>query len=212
MKAMFRGMVAAALVISATGCAQAGALGDIVGGVLNQGTGAGGGNANEVVAEVQAVDANRGILQVRTQNGQVGNVYFDQNTQVIYQQQRYSPTALERGDVVSLRVQQDQRGNAYTDYILVRQSVQDRGGTSASSSSPGTYSGAVQRFSGTVGYIDAQRGIFELRTQNGSAQVALPYGVSAQDDQRFRSLRSGQGVTLDGRTGGQGRIELVRFY
>jgi hypothetical protein len=42
--------------------------------------------------------------------------------------------------------------------------------------------------------------------------VALPYGVSSQDNQRFRSLRSGQNVTLDGRASGQGRIDLVRFY
>jgi hypothetical protein len=168
------------------------------------------GQGGQVVGEVLAVDTRQQVIQLRTQNGQTGNVFFDQNTRVVYQQREYNVTALERGDVIAIQVQQDQRGNAYTNYILVQQSVQDRGGTSQG----GTYNGGatgVQRFSGTVGNIDTQRGTFELRTQSGAALVALPYGVSAQDSQRFRSLRSGQNVALDGRFIAQGRIEFQRF-
>jgi cold shock CspA family protein len=207
--------------LSATGCAQAGALGEILGGVMGpMGQGQGQGQGGQVVGEIQGIDARQGVMQIRTQSGQTGNVYFDQNTRVVYQQREYNVTALERGDVVAFQVQQDQRGNAYTNYIQVQQSVQDRsgqgtqqGGTYGQGTQQGgTYgSQGVQRFAGTVGYIDTQRGSFELRTQNGSAQVALPYGASAQDAQRFRSLRSGQNVTLDGQMVAQGRIDLVRF-
>ena len=213
MKARILGLRLAALaaMLSATGCAQAGAIGDILGGVLApQGQGQGQGQGGQVVGEVLGVDTRQQVIQLRTQNGQTGNVRFDQNTRVVYQQREYNVTALERGDVIALQVQQDQRGNAYTNYIQVQQSVQDRGGTSQG----GTYNGGagnVQRFSGTVGNIDTQRGTFELRTQNGAALVALPYGVSAQDSQRFRSLRNGQNVTLDGRFVAQGRIEFQRF-
>jgi len=213
-------LVALAAMLSATGCAQAGALGEILGGVMGP-QGQGQGQGGQVVGEIQGIDARQGIMQIRTQNGQTGNVYFDQNTRVVYQQREYNVTALERGDVVAFQVQQDQRGNAYTNYIQVQQSVQDRtgqnthqGGTYGNNggTAGGTYgNNAVQRYAGTVGYIDTQRGSFELRTQNGSAQVALPYGASAQDAQRFRSLRSGQNVTLDGQMVAQGRIDLVRF-
>jgi cold shock CspA family protein len=213
MKARILGLrlVALAAMLSATGCAQAGALGEILGGVMGpQGQGQGQGQGGQVVGEIQGIDARQGVMQIRTQNGQTGNVRFDQNTRVVYQQREYAVTALERGDVVAFQVQQDQRGNAYTSYIQVQQSVQDR--TGQNTQQQGTYgNNGVQRFAGTVGYIDTQRGSFELRTQNGSAQVALPYGASAQDAQRFRALRSGQSVTLDGQMVAQGRIDLVRF-
>lgn len=213
MKARILGLRLAALaaMLTATGCAQAGAIGDILGGVLApQGQGQGQGQGGQVVGEVLAVDTRQQVIQLRTQNGQTGNVFFDHNTRVVYQQREYNVTALERGDVIALQVQQDQRGNAYTNYIQVQQSVQDRGGTSQG----GTYNGGsagVQRFAGTVGNIDTQRGSFELRTQNGTALVALPYGVSQQDAQRFRSLRSGQNVTVEGRYVAQGRIDFQRF-
>ncbi len=221
MRARILGLRVAALatLLSAAGCSQAGAIGDILGGVLApQGQGTGTGQGSQVAGEIQGVDTQRGILQLRTQSGQTGNVYFDQNTRVIYQQREYPVTALERGDVVAMSIQQDQRGNAYTNYIQVQQSVQERTGqtTQNGTYNGGTYNGgtsnaSVQRFSGTVGYIDTQRGVFELRTQNGAAQVALPYNVNSQDNQRFRSLRSGQNIVVDGRMVAQGRIDLERF-
>jgi len=220
MKARILGLrlVALAAMLSATGCAQAGAIGEILGGVMGP-QGQGQGQGGQVVGEIQGIDARQGIMQIRTQSGQTGNVRFDQNTRVVYQQREYAVTALERGDVVAFQVQQDQRGNAYTSYIQVQQSVQERtgqntqqGGVYNGGTGGGTYgNNSVQRFAGTVGYIDTQRGSFELRTQNGAAQVALPYGASAQDAQRFRALRSGQSVTLEGQLVAQGRIDLVRF-
>ena len=203
-------LAALAALLATTACSQAGAIGDILGGVLApQGQGQGQGTS-QATGEILGVDPNQQIIQIRTQQGQTGNVYFDQNTRVVYQQREYPVTALERGDVVTLQIQQDQRGAAYTNYVLVQQSVQDRGGTS----SGGTYNGgasAVQRFAGTVSSLDLQRGTFVLRTQQGNAQVVLPYNLSSSDRQRFQSLRNGQSVTLDGRMVAQGRIDLERF-
>ena len=206
-------LAAVAAMLSTAACSQTGALGDILGGVLGpQGTGVGTGSASQASGEILYVDTQQQVMQIRTQSGQTGNVYFDQNTRVVYQQREYPVTALERGDVVTFQVQQDQRGNAYTNYVQVQQSVQDRGGQSTSAQ--GTYNNGnstLQRFAGTVGYIDTQRGTFELRTQNGTAQVVLPYNLGTQDGNRFRSLRSGQSVTVDGRMVAQGRIDLERF-
>ncbi|HEX8362234.1 MAG TPA: hypothetical protein VF613_19105 [Longimicrobium sp.] len=220
MRARILGLRVAALatLLTTAACSQAGAIGDILGGVLGpQGQqGQGQGQGGQVAGEIQGVDTQRGFLQIRTQSGQTGNVYFDQNTRVVYQQREYPVTALERGDVVAMNVQQDQRGNAYTNYIQVQQSVQERTGQSTQGNQ-GTYNGGntssanLQRFSGTVGYIDTQRGVFELRTQNGSAQVSMPYNVNSQDNQRFRTLRSGQNIVVDGRMVAQGRIDLERF-
>ncbi|HYW08471.1 MAG TPA: hypothetical protein VE913_16040 [Longimicrobium sp.] len=210
-----RGVVVCAALLSATGCASAGPIGDIIGGVLSQGQGQGQGQRQgqqgEVYGEVQGVDTRQQYVQIRTQDGRTANVRFDQRTRVIYQQQEYAVTNLERGDVVNMRLQQDQQGNLYTDYIQVSQSVQDRNGTNNNTGS-GSSTGQIQQFTGTVGQVDTQRGVFELRTQQGTLVVALPYRPSAQDDQRFRSLRAGQSVRVQGRMVANGRLELDRFY
>ena len=158
-------MIAAAL--ATTGCAQAGVLGDVLGGVLNPQGGAG---EQLVQGDVTLVDAQRQYLQVRATNGQVANVRFDNRTQVIYQQQNFPVTALEPGDQISMRIQQTQQGELYTDQILVTRSIQEVRGT--------TDTGGRQytRLEGYVGSIDSQRGMFELRIQNRpSVWVSLPY-------------------------------------
>ncbi|HEU0078166.1 MAG TPA: hypothetical protein VFQ76_10985, partial [Longimicrobiaceae bacterium] len=109
-----------------SGCAgtNLGALGDILGGAMG---GAGGQpGQGQMVVEVQGVDTRQQVISVRTQQGQQGNVLFDQNTIVTYQNQQYPVTALERGDVVAMQVQQTQQGQPYVSRIDVQQSVQER--------------------------------------------------------------------------------------
>ncbi len=201
--------VAAAAVVTLSGCAGTtlGALGDILGGAMG---GAGGqGQNGQVLAEVQGIDQNRQVIQLRTQQGQTGNVYYDQSTVVVYQNQQYSPTALERGDVAYFQLQQTQQGATYAARIDVQQSVQDRGGQS--SGNGGTYGNQYQQLYGTVGRIDYNQGWFELRTQNGTATITLPYNAGDATTDYFRRLRTGQTVRLEGTNLGNGRVELYRF-
>jgi hypothetical protein len=198
--------VAAAAVLSLSGCAgtNLGALGDILGGTLG---GAGNGQQNgQILAEVQGIDAGRQVIQLRTQEGQTGNVLFDQNTVVVYQNQQYSPTALERGDVAYFQLQQTQQGSTYASRIDVQQSVQDRTGQTTA---PG--GGQRQELYGTVGRIDYNQGWFELRTQSGTATVTLPYGVGDATRDYFSRLRTGATVRIEGTNLGSGRVELYRF-
>jgi len=122
---------------------------------------------------------------------------------VVYQQQEYPVTALERGDQVGMRIQQTQQGAAYTDYIIVTQSVQEAGGGGMGSS-------GLQQAEGRVGWVDANRGQFELRASR-SVVVALPYNPSSTDVNRFRQLRQGDYVRVQGRLVAQDRLELERF-
>jgi hypothetical protein len=64
---------------------------------------------------------------------------------------------------------------------------------------------------GTVGRIDYNQGWFELRTQQGTATVTLPYNVGDAQSDYFRRLRTGQSVRLEGTNVGNGRVELYRF-
>ena len=194
-----RGAVLAAATLAATGCSQLGTLGNVLGGVMNPN---GGSSGSEVYGEVQYVDTQRQQIQVRTQQGQTGSVYFDSRTRVVYQQQEYPVTALERGDEVGMRVQQTQQGAPYTDYIVVTRSVQERGG--------GVSSSALQQAEGRVGWVDANRGQFQLLTSR-NVIVALPYNSRSTDVSRFRSLRQGDYVRVEGRLVSQDRLELERF-
>jgi hypothetical protein len=125
---------------------------------------------------------------------------------VVYQNQQYPVQALERGDVVDMRVHQVQQGY-YTDMIEVRTPVQERtGGTTAS---PQTN---VYRVEGTIGAIDATRSQFTLdMTQGGTVQVVVPAGAPAADHERLRQHRAGDYIRVELRPLDQERAELVRF-
>ena len=187
-----RALALAPALLAGAGCSQLGGLSDVLGGVLSPT-----GGASEVYGEVRGIDTQRQYIQIQTQNGQVGNVYFDNRTRVVYQNQEYPVTALERGDEIGLRVQQDQSGNAYTDYIQVTRSVQDRGGGLGSggvydNGGAGDYRTATVQ--GTVQWVDVNQGRFAVRTNNQTVTVQMPYSPSYSADQRFRRLRQGESV------------------
>ena len=198
-------LAVAALVATSTGCAQLGNLGSVLG---QPGGGGGGGGSGEVVAEIQQVNTSSQQIQIRTESGQTAVVHYDNRTRVIYQNQQYPVTALERGDVVSMVVQES--GNAYyTGEILVRQSVQER--TGAGGSTGAGMDSSLRIISGNVGQIDYDRGLFELRASGGSITVALPYGTRSVDADYFRRLRTGDYVNVSGRFVSNTRFELERF-
>lgn len=183
-----------------TGCAGVGGLGgleDILGG------GMGGGQSDQVRAEVQGVNANNQTIQVRTASGQTGAVRYDQNTTVVYQQQQYPVTALERGDLIVMQLRQTSSRETYVSRIDVEQSVQERGGQGAA--------GQVQLLEGQVGQIDHNQGAFQLRTQGRTVVVTLPYNPPSQTLDRFHRLRQGEYVTIEGTWIAQNRVELSRF-
>lgn len=215
-----RGVVLLGAGVAITGCSQLGSLGtlgNVLGGVLSPGTGSG----SEVYGMVRGVDTQRQIIQIQTQNGQVGNIYFDQNTQVVYQNQRYPVTALEQGDQIGLRLQQTQNGQYYTDYITVTQSVQENNG-GYNNNTGGVYNGnsgvyngggtGYTRAEGRVSWVDYQRGQFGLTTNNGTLTVVMPYQSNTTDANRFRNLRQNDYVRVEGQLVANGRMDLSRFY
>jgi len=227
MNGLMRGLKSAVLLgagVAITGCSQLGGLGNVLGGVLGPQTGSGSG---EVAGTVRYVDTQRQMLQITTQNGQTGSVYFDQRTQVVYQQQNYNVTALEQGDQVQLRLQQTNQGQYYTDYILVTRSVQDANGTGGYNNG-GTYNGGTSnggntnngynngsfaQLEGRVSWVDLQRGQFGVNTTNrGTFTVMMPYNSNTTDANRFRNLRNGDYVRVEGQVVNNGTLQLQRFY
>lgn len=197
----YRWTLALALTLTAGGCAQMGGLEEVLGGVLNPA----GGQQGDIVAEVQQVDTRSRAIQVRTQDGRTGAVQYDDRTRVIYQQREYPVTALERGDIVALQVQQGNRGEPYVHTIHVQQSVQDRGGAIGGQSQ-------LEVVEGVVDWVDRDQGRFGVRgSYGGSVIVSLPYNMSRADLDRFNRIRANDRVRVEGRRVESGRVELVRF-
>jgi hypothetical protein len=193
----------AALMATLPACAGAnlGTLGDILGGVAGGGAGA---QQGQLLAEVQSVDAGQQRIVVRTEQGQTGSVRFDQNTVVVYRQQQYPVTALERGDIARMQVQQTTDNQIYASRIDVEQSVQERTGQVGGQ-------GQLQQLAGRVGQVDHNRGTFQLQMQNGTIIVGLPYNPARETNDRFLRLRSGDSVRVEGVFSETGRLELTRF-
>lgn len=194
---------AVALAFVLPGCAgnSLGGLGDILGGI--GGMPDSGGQQGQLDAEVRQVNTQQQTIQIATQDGQTGNVYYDQNTVVVYRQEQYPVTALEPGDLVLLQVQETSQGSYYTNRIDVQTSVQDRTGQ--------TGSGTVQQYSGRVGQIDHDRGLLVLQMQNGSVTVSVPYNASQATTDYFRRLRVGDDVRLQATVVDGSHVQIYRF-
>jgi hypothetical protein len=191
-----RGAAAALMFASVGACA--GGLGNVLGGVLG-----GGGTAQngQLSGTIRGVDTRSQQISIQESNGQTVPVTYDNQTQVVYQNQRYSPTSLENGDRVTARVQAN--GNSYyTDYVQVDQSISSVGGSSSN----------VQLLQGTVRQVDRRNGLFTVDINNaGTLTVSLPSNLSSNDVNRFNNLRSGQFVSFYGTYLSNSQIQLRQF-
>jgi Cu/Ag efflux protein CusF len=192
---------AAALTLASLG-ACGGNLGNILGGVLGGG-GQSSQQSGQLSGTIRSVDSRSQQIAIQQSNGQTVPVYYDNQTQVVYQNQNYSPTALETGDRVTARVQAN--GNSYyTDYVQVDQSVNGTRSGSASN---------VQQIQGTVRQVDRQNGRFTVDLNNYNIlTVTMPNNLSSNDINRFNSLRSGDFVRFYGQYLGSSQVQLRQFY
>lgn len=190
------------LALALPGCAgnSLGSLGDILGGLGMPGSG---GQQGQISVEIRDVNTQQQTIQVATQDGRTGNVFYDQNTVVVYRQQQYAVNALERGDLAVLQVQETAQGSLYTNRIDVQTSVSERTGQ--------TGMGSIQQFSGRVGQIDQNRGLFVLQTQTGNVTVSVPYNASQATVDYFRRLRTGDTVRLEAVPVDGGHVQIYRF-
>lgn len=187
----------AALMILTVGACAGNQLGNVLGSVLG-----GGASNNQLSGTIRGVDTRSQQISIQQSNGQTIPVYYDNQTQVVYQNQNYPPTALEYGDMVTARIQAN-GNNYYTDYIQVDQSVNGSGNVS---------SGNVQLLQGTVRSIDRRNGVFTVDVGNyNTITVTLPYNVSTNDVNRFNNLRVGDSVRFYGVYTGQSQVQLRQF-
>ena len=187
-------------------CQSAGGLGSILGSVLGQGQG----QTQQISGTIRGVDTQSQYISLQQSNGQNVSVSYDNNTQVSYQNQNYPVTALQNGDQVTLRLQNNSNGAYYTDLVQVDQSVSNNNG--------GVYNGGggnnnVQSLQGNVRQIDRNNGAFTVDVGNGQlVTVTMPYNASRADSDRFQNLRNGDFVRFYATFLGNSSVQLRQFY
>ena len=165
------------------------------------------GNATgDIVGEVRNVDSRSRQIEIRTDTGRTQNIQYDSQTRVVYRQREYAVSNLEPGDYVAVSTEQDRDGRLYAAVVTVRESVQDRGGSTRDRA------GRLDRLEGTVEHIDSRRGQFEVRDRsNRLIVVALQYNAARSVSDRFDRLREGDTVRIEGRFLNPDRFELENF-
>jgi hypothetical protein len=194
-------LVAGLTLFGLTACAGVGlaSVADVLGAGNVSGFG------QEVRGSIRQVDTRRQQIHVEVARGRTERLNYDGRTEVVYQRRRYAVRDLERGDLVRIRVDERRRGEYYARSIQVQQSVSD-----SRTGSPGNV--RVQRFEGMVGRIDTRQGWFELhQNRGGVVVVTLPYEPSRGVRDRFRRLRRGETVRLEGHPLNRTRVEVHRF-
>lgn len=190
-----RTAIAVFAITTATACANAGGLGEILGSVL------GGGQNGQVAGTVLSVDTRNQVVNLRQTNGQSLSLTYDSQTQVVYQNRNYAVTDLENGDQVTATVQTVNNG-----YYVSRVEVTQSG------TATGTPANA-QSVQGTVRQVDVNNGWFTISATNGATiTVTMPYNPTRTDLTKFQNLRSGDYVRLYGTYLNSTRVELVNFY
>jgi len=165
------------------------------------------GSGNDVIGEVRYVNTRAREIEVRSESGRTVNVRYDNRTRVTYRQKDYSVSNLEAGDYVAMRAQQDRDGRLYTDLVAVRESAQDRSGSGGRTGRPDR----LDRFEGTVEYVDARRGTFEVRDRGRLVVVSVAFNAPRTVMERFNRLRQGDFVRIEGRFSNQDRFDVENF-
>ena len=163
----------------------------------------------EIFAEIARVDGRSRQLNLRLENNRDRVVEYSADARVLYRGRDYSIAQLENGDKVSMQLKQDARGNSYTDLIRVQETVQDRNQSRRGDDSPVP---RIQTLDGRVEQLDFQRRSFEIRDQSRERIiVSLASNAQSLDENRFRALRDGDYVRIEGRFLDRQRFELAAF-
>jgi len=163
----------------------------------------------EIFAEIARVDSRSRQLHLRSESNRDRAVGYSADARVLYRGRDYSIAQLESGDKVSMQLRQDARGNSYTDLIRVQETVQDQNQSRRGDDGPAP---RIQTLDGRVEQLDFQRRSFEIRDQSRERViVSLPSNAERLDEDRFRALRDGDYVRVEGRFLDRQRFELAAF-
>jgi hypothetical protein len=162
----------------------------------------------DVVGLVERVDLDARQVYVRPNSGARRVIVYSRDAQVFYRGRVYPVTRLVPGDVVAMQIKPDTRGEPYVDLIRIQEeTVSDRGRREDL-----TTARRIERLAGTVESINRRNDSFELNNRPGQiVLVALSENVRDSDKERFRTLRTGDRVRIEGKYVSNDRFEMLSF-
>jgi hypothetical protein len=163
----------------------------------------------EIFAEIVRVDTSSRQIHLRPDDNRNRVIEYSADARVLYRGREYPIAQLERGDQVSMQLMKDSRGNLYADLIRVQERSREQNLDRGAAPQPA----AVQTVDGRVEHVDFERSSFELSDQSRqSVLVSLPNNARRSDLDRFRALRTGDYVRVEGRFTSKDRFELESFF
>lgn len=162
---------------------------------------------SDLVGEVDRVDLASRRLYLRPQGSDRRVIALSADAQVLDRGREYPVAQLQAGDVVAMQMKRDARGEPYADLIRIQQhtSAQSRG--EVPSSAP-----RMQTLAGTVQSVNRRDNSFALDDRPGRlVSVLLSAYVRDSDKDRFRDLRPGDHVRIEGKFTARDRFEMLSF-
>jgi hypothetical protein len=155
----------------------------------------------DVVGEVERLDVSARRIYLRPNKSDRRVVAFSTDAQVLYRGREYPVARLKPGDVVAMQVKRNSRGDSYVDLIRIQENS-----TVPSSAS------RIETLTGRVESVNRRDNSFELDDQSGPPiSVLLSEYVRDSDRDRFRTLRAGAHVRIEGKFTARDRFEMLSF-
>ena len=162
---------------------------------------------DDVVGEVERVDLASRRIYLRPNKSDRRVVAFSTDAPVLYRGREYPVARLKPGDVVVMQVKRDSRGDLYADLIRVQENPASQSRRDVPSSVP-----RIETLAGVVGSVNRRDNSFELDDQSGPpVLVRLSEYVRESDRDRFRTLRAGAHVRIEGKFTARDRFEMLSF-
>ncbi len=162
---------------------------------------------DDVVGEVERVDLSARRIYLRPNKSDRRAVALSADAQVLYRGREYPVARLKSGDVVAMQVKKDLRGDSYADLIRVQENP-----TSQSRSDVPSSAQQIETLAGRVASVNRRDNSFELDDQSGPpVSVLLSEYVRDSDRDRFRTLRAGNHVRIEGKFTARDRFEMLSF-
>jgi len=161
---------------------------------------------NDVVGEVDREDLSSRRIYLCPNSGDRRVVAFSADAQVLSRGREYPMARLKPGDLVAMQMKRDSRGDSYADLIRIQEIAGSRNEGDIVSSGP-----QIQTLAGQVQSVNRRVNSFELDNRPGLVSVLLSQNVRESDKDRFRTLRAGNHVRIEGKFTERDRFELLSF-
>lgn len=163
---------------------------------------------DDLVGEVERVELSARRIYLRPYNKSDRRVVaLSADAQVFDRGREYPVARLKPGDVVAMQIKRDPRGEPYADLIRIQESSASENRRDVPASAP-----RIETLAGTVESVNRRDNSFELDDRSGPpVSVRLSEYVRDSDRERFRTLRAGARVRIEGKFTARDRFEMLSF-